>query len=65
MTHTHCHFSYRRGNYVSPWFWPTRDDAEHAGRTMADDPRVTEQYEVYQVHGARCACMPDKEAVPA
>ncbi len=63
--HDHCHFTYRHGNYISPWFWPTRTDAEHASRSLVPDPRVPEAPEVYQVHGAHCACTPVKEGVPA
>ena len=60
----HCHWTYRHGNYVSPWFWPTREDAEHASRSLIPDPRVPEDPEVYQVHGAHCACTPVTEGFP-
>lgn len=65
MTHRHCHFTYRYGGYESPWFWPTREDAVHASRVLLTDPRVTEDPEVYQVHGANCACATVEEEAPA
>lgn len=61
----HCHFTYRHGNYESPWFWPTRADAEQASLTFVPDPRVTEDPEVYATHAAGCACAPEKEGTPA
>lgn len=60
----HCHFTYRIGGYDSPWFWPTYEDAEHASRNLVPDPRVSDRPEVYQVHGAHCACTPVMEGIP-
>lgn len=61
MTHRHCHFTYRNGEYVSPWFWPTREDAEHASHTFVPDLQYPSQSEIYQVHGADCVCTPIEE----
>ena len=65
MTHRHCHFTYRNGGYVSPWFWPTYETAEHASRTFVPDPRAPEESEIYQVHGADCVCATVEEGTPA
>ena len=57
--HAHCHWTYRHGRYVSPWYWPTRADAEHASRSMITDIRFTEAPEVYAVHADPCTCPTD------
>lgn len=50
----HCHWTYRHGNYVSPWYWPDRASAEHASGALRS-PGPPEP-EIYQVHGTKCAC---------
>ena len=59
----HCHWTWERGSYRSPWFWPTQADAEHASGALGElggegQPRV------FAVHTAPCACA-QKEEVPA
>jgi hypothetical protein len=63
--HPHCHWTYRHGNYESPWFWPTREEAEQASRVLMLDPRVTEAPEIHATHAPNCACVPQQEGVPA
>jgi hypothetical protein len=50
----HCHWTYTQGGYRSPWFWPTRADAEQASKSLPA-PGGPEP-EVFAVHGTRCAC---------
>jgi len=56
MVHTHCHWTYRYRDYVSPWFWPTREDAEHASGVLSIHLGVTVVPEVYPVHADPCTC---------
>lgn len=56
MIHDHCHWGYRHGAYVSPWFWPTRQEAEHASGALSTGPGVTLAPEVYPVHANPCTC---------
>lgn len=62
MTHRHCHWTYEHGRYRSPWYWPTRADAEHASRALPADG--AEAPRIIPVHAAHCTCA-DKEEVTA
>jgi len=61
VSHAHCHFTYEHGRYRSPWFWPTRADAEHASRAFTT-PGTDGEPRVFAVHTARCTCA-EKEGV--
>jgi hypothetical protein len=59
----HCHWTWERGSYRSPWFWPTQADAEHASQVFPalgaeGEPRV------FAIHTQHCMC-PEEEEVPA
>lgn len=60
--HPHCHFTYRRGSYVSPSCWPTRVDAERASITVTPDLR---DIEIYAMHALNCACDPEEGGIHA
>ncbi len=50
----HCHWTYTQGGYRSPWFWPTRVDAEHASQSLP--AKGGPEPEVFVVHGTECTC---------
>lgn len=50
-----CHWTYRLGQYRSPWYWPTRQDAERAADCLPAPANPTAP-EVYQVHADGCTC---------
>jgi len=62
-----CHWSYRLGEYRSPWRWPTRASAERSGSGLATLLGIAERLgeadsshlgdlDVFQVHWAGCNC---------
>jgi hypothetical protein len=60
----HCHWTYEDGAYRSPWFWPTRADAEQASRTLPSALLGDGGPRVFAVHAAHCMCA-EKEGATA